>query len=520
VNHIGTLAYHFWMQKMQPLRRRNGNQHLHHETLEYRNLVKRKINAYHLFIQTGLIAQGLLQYLAAAFPQLVWQSFGSWLRTILWFGGYSGLTHMEGARLTVTALPKEAHNLQVQAIVRDSVGRCGSPWLANGCFVFRMGSGLYGNRQYENLDTDLPLPIHTTNLQIAYSAGSLTVPERVHFRYKLEGSDRDWQDVGNRHEAVYTNLGPGRYTFRIIAANNDGVWNNTGATLHFTILPAFNQTRLFYALCALLCLLVLYALFRVRTRQVAAAVRGRLEARLADRERIARELHDTLLQGVQGLILRVQAVAGRITQGDPARALILAEQALERADQVLGEGRDRVKELRATADDEADLPLALVAEGEQLVLTHPAQFRTSVEGAHRDLYPIVREEVLFVAREALHNAFQHSQAQHIEAEVSYGESVLHVRIRDDGRGIRAEVLEAGGRPGHFGLLGMRERAQKIRAQLKIWSKPRCRHRDRPAGASAGGVSTAADRTSPDLDPRFELAISCKLSPLLLWRRKK
>jgi hypothetical protein len=82
VNHIGTLAYHFWMQKMQPLRRRNGNQHLHHETLDYRNLVKRKINAYHLFIQTGLIAQGLLQYLAAAFPQLVWQSFGSWLRTI------------------------------------------------------------------------------------------------------------------------------------------------------------------------------------------------------------------------------------------------------------------------------------------------------------------------------------------------------------------------------------------------------------------------------------------------------
>jgi signal transduction histidine kinase len=147
------------------------------------------------------------------------------------------------------------------------------------------------------------------------------------------------------------------------------------------------------------------------------------------------------------------------------------EQSLERADQVLGESRDRVKDLRASGSDVADLPEALAAEGEQLALAHPAHFRASVEGVHRHLHPIVREEVLLIAREALWNAFRHAGAQHIEAEVSYTDAALQVRIRDDGQGISAEVLDAGGRSGHFGLLGMRERAEKIRAHMTIWSKP-------------------------------------------------
>jgi len=204
-------------------------------------------------------------------------------------------------------------------------------------------------------------------------------------------------------------------------------------------------------------------------RQVNAQVRGRLEVRLAERERIARELHDTLLQGVQGLIWRFQAVADRIPKHEPSRDLM--EQSLQRADQVLGESRDRVKDLRASGSDVAGLPQALAAEGEHLALAHPTQFRASVEGVHRDLHPIVREEVLLIAREALCNAFRHAGAHHIEAEVSYTEAALQVRIRDDGRGISADVLDAGGRSGHFGLLGMRERAAKIRAQLTVWSKP-------------------------------------------------
>ena len=247
-----------------------------------------------------------------------------------------------------------------------------------------------GGKQYPNRGAEVRLPIHSTSLQIDYSAGSLTVPERVHFRYKLEGLDREWQEVGARREALYTNLGPGHYTFRVSAANNDGVWNNADASIRFTIPPAFYQTRWFYALCGLACVVILIALYGVRIRQVAAQVRGRLEARLAERERIARELHDTLLQGMQGLILRFQAAADRIAPGEPVRRML--EESLDRADKLLEEGRDRVKDLRPAASDVADLAQALAAEGEQFAQLHSAVFRVSVQGTRRDLHPIVREE--------------------------------------------------------------------------------------------------------------------------------
>jgi signal transduction histidine kinase/ligand-binding sensor domain-containing protein len=325
-----------------------------------------------------------------------------------------------------------------------------------------------GPTRYPNSGVELRLPVHSTSLQIEYTASSLTIPERVRFRYRLEGLDRDWQDVGSRREAVYTNLGPGHYRFRATASNNDEVWNNTGASITFTIPPAFYQTSWFYALCALACVVALTALYRVRMRHVAAQVRGRLEARLAERERIARELHDTLLQGMQGLIWRFQAATDRIPRTEPARQLM--EQSLDRADKLLEEGRDRVKDLRPAAVDTSDLPRALAAEGDQFAQLYPAAFRVSVQGARRDLHPIVREEGFLIAREALANAFRHAGATNIEAEVTYTDSALHVRIRDDGAGVSAQVLAAG-RPGHFGLIGMRERAKKLGAQVEVWSKP-------------------------------------------------
>jgi signal transduction histidine kinase/ligand-binding sensor domain-containing protein len=326
-----------------------------------------------------------------------------------------------------------------------------------------------GSERHPNLGGALRLPVNTEDLQIEYAAGSLTLPERVRFKYKLEGFDRDWREVGTRREALYTNLSPGRYTFRVTASNNDGVWNETGASLEFAIAPAFYQTRWFYALCALAFLVVLTALHRVRMHQVAAQVRGRLEARLGERERIARELHDTLLQGIQGLIWRFQAAADRIPHGEPARQLL--EQSLDRADQLLGESRDKVKDLRPAAGHLVDLAQALATEGEQLAQAHAAEFRVSVQGASRELHPIVREEGFLIGREALSNAFRHAHAGDIEAEVSYGSAALHVRIRDDGQGIGEAVLDAGGAPGHFGLLGMRERAKKLGAHLEVWSKP-------------------------------------------------
>jgi len=357
----------------------------------------------------------------------------------LWFATTNGIVWIDPQHLRRNTV---APNVEVQAIVADG-------------------------RSYE-LRSGLRLPIKPRNVQISYTALSLSIPERVRFRYQL-GAGEPWQDAGSRRTAYFTDLGPGNYTFRVIAANNDGVWNETGAALEFTIPPAFHQTRWFYALCALTFLAILTVAYRVRVRQVAAQVRGRLEERLAERERIARDLHDTLLQGMQGLIWKFQAASDRIPGDEPARQLM--EQSLDRADKLLEESRDKVKDLRPAARDVADLAQALAAEGEQFAKLHSAQFRVSVQGTPRDLHPLVREEGLLIGREALANAFRHGAAANIEAEVTYGELALHMRVRDDGRGIDAAVLEAGGRPGHFGLLGMHERAKKLGADIEVWSRP-------------------------------------------------
>ena len=313
----------------------------------------------------------------------------------------------------------------------------------------------------------LQLPIRTRNLQIDYTALSLSIPERVRFRYQLGAEP--WQDAGPRRAAYFTNLAPGDYTFRVTAANDDGVWNKTGASIQFTIPPAFYQTRWFYALCALACLGILTVSYRVRVRQVAAQVRGRLEARLAERERIARELHDTLLQGMQGLIWRFQAAADRIPADAPARQLM--EQSLDRADELLGESRDKVKDLRPATSEGADLAQALAAEGEQFAQASRREVPRERSGhAPRPASDRARGRIHHRPR-GDGNAFRHADARDIEAEVTYGDMALHVRIRDDGRGISAAVLDAGGKPGHFGLLGMRERAKKLGAHLEVWSKP-------------------------------------------------
>jgi signal transduction histidine kinase/ligand-binding sensor domain-containing protein len=357
----------------------------------------------------------------------------------LWFATTNGVVWIDPHQPRQNTL---APNVEVQAIVAD--GRAYQP---------RAG---------------LRLPSKARDVQISYTALSLSIPERVHFRYQL-GAGEQWQDAGPRRTAYFTDLGPGKHAFRVIAANNDGVWNNTGATLEFEIPPAFYQTRWFYVLCALALLAALTVAYRVRVRQVAAHVRDRLEAQLAERERIARDLHDTLLQGMQGLIWKFQAASDRIPPGEPVRQLL--EQSLDRADKLLEESRDKVKDLRPVGSDGADLAQALAAAGDQFTKQHPAQFRVSVQGAPRDLHPIVREEGFLIGREALANAFNHSTAANIEAEVTYGEHALHIRIRDDGRGISEAVLDAGGRPGHFGLLGMRERAKQLGAGIEVWSKP-------------------------------------------------
>jgi signal transduction histidine kinase/ligand-binding sensor domain-containing protein len=315
---------------------------------------------------------------------------------------------------------------------------------------------------------DLLLPQHTAAVRIDFVGLSLTLPEKVRYRYKLDGVDKDWQAVEGRRQAFYTSLSAGPHRFHVVAANGDGVWNEAGATLNFFIAPTFVQTGWFIALCIGAASVVIWMLIRFRVRRVAASMRGRLEERLAERERIARELHDTLLQSTQGLILRFQAVANRIPPQDPTRDML--DKALDRADQVLAEGRDRVLDLRVPVDTMSDLSRAFAAAGDDLAQGRPVTFRIVVAGTPRDLVRSVKDEAYRIGREALLNAFQHSEAAAIEVQIIYADEDFRVLVRDDGRGIDAGSREAGPHLGHWGMKGMRERAQKIAGVLDVWSR--------------------------------------------------
>ncbi len=316
----------------------------------------------------------------------------------------------------------------------------------------------------------LRLPPLIRDLQIDYTALSLVAPEKNLFRYKLEGRDTDWQEVTDRRQVFYNDLPPGNYRFRVMASNNSGVWNETGTYLDFYIAPAYYQTTWFRLAVVIVFLLGLVAIYQLRLRQVARQVRGRMEERLEERERIARDLHDTLLQGVQGLILKFHAVSKQIPADTPAYNAL--EKTLDHADEVLAEGRDRIRNLRVDSASLSDLPAAFRSVAEETSQGRDAVFKTVVEGHVRDLHPLVLEECYS------HWARGHNQcAEPFRRSKRRSRDRLstarqfRLRVRDDGRGIDPRILEAGGRSGHWGLQGMHERAQKIGGQLRFWSRP-------------------------------------------------
>lgn len=314
----------------------------------------------------------------------------------------------------------------------------------------------------------LTLPVHAKNLQFSYTATSLAIPERVRFRYKLVGFDTDWQDAGTRRQAFYSALPPGNYRFLVVACNNDGVWNSTGAATAFTIPPSFLQSNLFKALCSFSFLGLLGLMYRLRIRAVTNQVKVRLYERMTERERIARDLHDTFFQGIQGLLLRFNTGTAQLKQEEPAK--IIFEEALQMSDRVMLEGRELVLDLRTGFGTIQSLATALAVAGAELRSTREANFKVSVLGEQRELHPVVFEEVHRIGREALTNAFRHSQANTIEAEISFDPHELRLRVRDNGTGLANDVLAKGSRQNHWGLPGMRERSQKIGAHIDIWSR--------------------------------------------------
>ena len=316
-----------------------------------------------------------------------------------------------------------------------------------------------------------------------YTAPSLTAPERLRFRYRLDGFDTDWLDAGRARQAAYTGLAAGDYAFRVVALNKDGVAGSREAVLRFRVAQAFYRHPLFLCGAGLLLLAGLWLVHRASAQRAAERVRDRLQERHRERERIARELHDTLLQGVHGLVLRFQAAADTLPADAPARAGL--EQALLRADGVLIEGRDRVRALRGGPLDTRELHEALTAAGEELASEWPCAFAFAVSGSVKRLQPAILDEVYRIGLEALRNAFTHSRAAQVTLSLAYRRAVFELVVSDDGCGIDPAWLTEDGRPDHWGLRGMHERAERIGARLEIHGGA-----DRAgagAGAGAGGT---------------------------------
>jgi signal transduction histidine kinase len=276
-----------------------------------------------------------------------------------------------------------------------------------------------------------------------------------------------------RRIATFTTLPAGHYTLRVQGSNNRGVWNEDGVTLRLEVLPPWWGTTWFRTACAGGLLALLWVGYQWRVRQLRHHFDITLEARVGERTRIARELHDTLLQSFHGLLLRFQVVS-QLLQERPAEAKQELDSAIESAAHAITEGRDAVQGLRASTVEGNDLAVAIRTLGEELATGASVQptpaFRVGVEGSPRDLRPIVRDEIYRIAAEALRNSFRHGDAGRVEVEVRYDRDEFRLRVRDDGKGIDQAVLAAQGIEGHYGLRGMQERAALIGGKLAVWSE--------------------------------------------------
>jgi signal transduction histidine kinase/ligand-binding sensor domain-containing protein len=360
-----------------------------------------------------------------------------------WLASQEGAMVVDPARLRINDLPPPVH---VERVVAD--------------------------RTTHEDPVALQLPPLVRDLQIDYTALSFVAPEKTRFRYRLEGYDRAWMDVGTRRQAFFSALPPGSYRFQVIASNNSGVWNEKGATLDFTIAPAWWQTTWFRVSFGVAVALLLIVAYRLRVAHLRRRFNETLDTRVNERMRIARDLHDTLLQSFHGVLLKFQT-ASSLLPARPAEAKDVLDRAIDQAANAVTEGRDAVQGLRTSATEMNDLADAIRTMGETLAAEHgngdaPA-LRVEVHGASRALHPILRDEVFRIAGEALRNAFHHAHAKQVEVEIRYDERRLRLRVRDDGKGIDSALLAQGARAGHFGLPGMRERAKSIDGKLTVWS---------------------------------------------------
>jgi len=330
------------------------------------------------------------------------------------------------------------------------------------------------NGKTYDASNEIRLPPQTHDLKIDYAALSFVAPEKVQFRYQLQGQDRNSWEVATDREVRYSNLAPGNYVFRVIACNNDAVWNATGDSLRFSIAPAYYQTAWFRLCCVAALLLLLWGGYLFRVRQLEAQFTAGLEARVDERTRMARDLHDTLLQSFSALLPHLQTVSN-VLPSQPDEAKRRVDRAIEQATNAVIEGRDTVHALRSSGSAAIGLDRAISNFAREFLSGAASEpvpgIHVQVEGTPVPLNPIVRDEVYRITTEAVRNAIRHANARRIEVEIRYDEQHLRLRIGDNGTGIDPAILNRDHKAGHWGLRGMRERAKLVGGTLEVWSQP-------------------------------------------------
>ena len=340
-----------------------------------------------------------------------------------------------------------------------------------------------------NYANDVTLSHDQNIFSISFAALTFANPDANRYRYKLEDLDHNWTEVGsNRRVATYTTLPAGKYAFHVQSATRQGDWGEPGLTLTINILPPWWATTWFRLVAGLFILAIVGTIYKLRLRQLDQQFSAQLDARVAERTRIARDLHDTLLQSFHGLMFRFQAARNMLPR-NPENAMRTLDEAISSTRAAITESRDAIHDLRSKPLTDGDLAHLLESEAEELAtVLGPNQnsptFRVIVEGERQRLSPALHDEVCKIAREVTRNAFRHARANRVEVEIRYDKNQLRLRVRDDGTGLDPHVLGMSRRPGHWGLAGIRERAQKIGAELRIWSE--------------AGAGTEIELTVPDI----------------------
>jgi len=313
----------------------------------------------------------------------------------------------------------------------------------------------------------IAVPAGHNHFQFDYAGLSYVAPQKVRYRFMLEGFDHQWTDAGSRRIAYYTNIPPGHYTFRVQAANNDGDWNTEGAGLGFELRPHFYQTVWFYALLALCMAGLIVLLLRLRL------LRAEREFRvvLGERARIAREIHDTLAQGYVGVSVQLEVLSELLRHNlvDAAEEQLNMTRGFVR--EGLSDARQSIWSLRSQDASETTLPVQM----QRLVENAGGpgmEAKFNLHGAYRAMAPGTEREILRVAQEAIHNVKKHAEAKSLMVQLEYGSAEIALEVRDNGRGfVTVNGKGPDSAPGHYGLTGMRERAALIGGTLEVSSEP-------------------------------------------------